>query len=70
MIGPQAYENLFYCPSVMKECSYIVNGIRYTYSHDYEILSMFESVERYRQWCFEDIMYNKGEFADRREVVA
>jgi hypothetical protein len=71
MIEPLALDELALArEEALKELAYTVNGIRYFYECGYETLSMYESVERFEQWCFEDIMYNKGEFADRREVVA
>jgi len=71
MIGPQAYENLFLTmqEANLKACSYTLNGIRYTYTYDWEIISMFQSVEGFEQWCLEDIMERQGEYADKKELI-
>lgn len=71
MIEPQVIDKLAQAREVtLKGLAYTVNGIRYIYECGYETLSMYQSIEKFEQWCFEDIMYNKGEFADKREVVA
>lgn len=77
MIGPQAYENLFLVSYLALTDEhqgmriYVVEheGRHYIYSYDWEILSMFESMAGFRQWCIEDVEENGGMYADRIEVI-
>tara|TARA_R100001510_G_scaffold8892_2_gene6840 strand:+ start:2443 stop:2670 length:228 start_codon:yes stop_codon:yes gene_type:complete len=65
MIGPQAYENLFQTKhSEWKEFHVEYGGMRYTYSYDWEILSMYESMTEFKEWCIEDVMTLGGKYAD------
>ena len=70
MIGPQAYENLFLTKHPeRKEIHVEHGGSRYTYSYDWEVLSMFEGMAGFRQWYIEDVEERSGMYADRIEVV-
>jgi hypothetical protein len=70
MIGPQAYENLFLTKHPkMKEVFIEHEGQRYTYPYDWEILSMYEGMAGFRQWCIEDVEERGGMYADRIEVI-
>ena len=70
MIGPQAYENLFLTKHPeWKEIHVEHEGQRYTYSYDWEILSMYESMAGFRQWCIEDVEERGGMYADKIEVI-
>jgi hypothetical protein len=69
MIGPQAYENLFQTkPPKMETVCLRLNGRRYSYAYDWEILSMYESMTEFKQWCLEDVMERDGMYADSIEV--
>ena len=69
MIGPQAYENLFQTePPKMKTVCLRLNGRRYSYAYDWEILSMYEGMTEFKQWCLEDVMERDGMYADSIEV--
>ena len=70
MIGPQAYENLFLTKHPeWKEIHVEHGGSRYTYSYDWEVLSMFEGMAGFRQWCIEDVEERSGMYADSIEVI-
>ncbi len=71
MIGPQAYENLFYYPSATwsssdMEIKYM--GVMYTYSA-VGAWELFETRGHFKAWCLEDIMERQGEYADKKEVI-
>lgn len=71
MIGPQAYDNLFYYPSTTwsssdMEIKYM--GVLYTYSGD-GAWELFETRGHFKAWCLEDIMERQGEYADKKEVI-
>ena len=42
-------------------------GRRYTYSYDWEVLSMYEGMAGFRQSCIEDVEERGGMYADRIE---
>ncbi len=70
MIGPQAYENLFQTePPKMGTVCMRLNGRKYSYPYDWEILSMYESMTEFKQWCLEDVMERDGMYADSNEEV-
>ena len=74
MIGPQAYENLFLTEQPKMGAVLMEHeGSRYTYSYDWEILSMFEGMTGgmtgFKQWCIEDVMERGGMYADSIEVI-
>jgi len=72
MIGPQAYENLFYYPSVtwsVRDIEIKYNGVLYTYSGD-GAWELFDTRGHFKVWCIDDVTDNNGEYADKREVIA
>lgn len=73
MIGPQAYENLFLTKhNEWKEFHVEYGGRRYTYSYDWEVLTLFEQEDgktMFKEWCIEDVEENGGKYADRIEVI-
>ena len=71
MIGPQAYENLFYYPSVSWSSSDMeikYKGVLYTYSGD-GAWELFDTRGHFKAWCIEDIMERQGEYADKKETI-
>jgi len=46
-----------------------LNGKKYSYPYDWEILSMYESMTEFKQWCLEDVMERDGMYADSIEEV-
>ena len=70
MIGPQAYENLFQTEQPKMGAVFMEHErSRYAYSYDWEILSMYEGMTGFKQWCIEDVMERGGMYADSIEVI-
>jgi len=78
MIGPQAYENLFYHPSISWSSSDMeikYKGVLYTYYERYTRPSsdgaweLFDTRGHFKAWCIEDIMERQGEYADKKELI-
>ena len=70
MIGPMAYEDLFLTKhSKWKVMHVEYDGMRYTYSYDWEVLEMFGSAKKFKEWCIEDAMTLGGKYADSIEVI-
>ena len=70
MIGPRAHEDLFLTKHPKMGAVFMEHeGHRYKYSYDWEILSMYEGMTEFKQWCIEDVMERGGMYADSVEVI-
>ena len=72
MIGPQAYENLFYYPLAHIEhdddMEIKYKGVLYTYSGD-GAWELFDTRGHFKAWCIEDIVERQGEYADKKALL-
>ena len=67
MIGPQAYENMFYVkPVAVKYHTVEHDGVRFFYHIDWEL---FDTADDFKAWCAEDVAERGGMYADKRESV-
>ena len=70
MIGPQAYENLFYVrPVAATHKGYVISRDGKEYTYQLHIPEMFECLSEWMDWCEDDVANNNGEYADNVEAV-
>ncbi len=71
MIGPRAYENLFYWNMwnwTSGDIKIKHEGMLYTYSGD-GVCELFDTIEHFQRWCIEDATERQGEYADKKEMI-
>ena len=70
MIGPQAYEELYYAkPVAATHEGYVISHGGKEYTYQLHMPEMWESISIWMDWCEHDVVKNNGEYADSVEVV-
>ena len=70
MIGPRAYEELFYVkPIAATHKGYVILCGDKEYTYQLHMPEMWDSISEWMDWCEEDVKDRQGMYADKIETV-